>query len=722
MAALLMSAAMTAAADVYVVDNDGAAPGYQQEGAWKRSSSPGYNGGEYWYILGDDPLSWCSWTPTIQTPGRYEVVAIFRSSTNRSTTVPYTVTHADGSDVVTVSQLGPNEMTEVNLGEFRFEAGTGGSVRMDNSPGGTAAYISDAIRWQLPMDDPPMIQGVAHSPAFPKDTDTVWVTARITDDGTVSGAAVVYSVSSSTGSYETSMADDGQHGDSAAGDSVYGGSIPAQPADAVVTYRVRATDNGSNTVESAQGTYTVNQLAPREYRSIWVDSWNAGILSASQIDDLLATCRANNINTIMAEIRKVGDAYYDSSLEPRATNISGGAGFDPLGYLVEQAHDTSGGKKRVEVHAWFVMHRIATSTSLPSGHVLLAHPEYMMLDSTGNEYGGSNRYLDPGHPGTVDHNVAVIVDCVKKYDIDGVNLDYIRYPEYSGEWGYNASSVSRFNALHGLSGQPSGSDPRWDAWRRECVALEVKKIYVKMLQEKWGLKLTADTVNWGYSYSEGSYPSSSAYAGVFQDWVGWLEDGILDYNALMDYSTSTSRFLGWMNLSLAHDAKRGSIIGVGAYLQSSVQASVNQMLSVRAAGAAGINIYDWGSEVNAASESRAEFYQQVKAQVFQEWADPPIAPWKSNPTWGVIEGTVTAGGVPVDHATVEIEGLASSATPSDGNGWYGILEVSPGIHRLRASKAGYPEAIVVASLPGPGQVITVDIDLLQSNPGVWLLY
>jgi uncharacterized lipoprotein YddW (UPF0748 family) len=506
------------------------------------------------------------------------------------------------------------------------------------------------------------------------------------------------------------MYDDGAHGDGAAGDGIWGAAMPAFSAGRTVTYQVTALDNADQEGGGPVEAYLVGEEGPGEYRVIWIDSWNTGILNASQINDLINTCRANNINTIMPEVRKVGDAYYDSNLEPRASNISGGASFDPLDYMIQQAHDTSGGKQRIEVHAWFVMQRIATSTSLPSGHVLRQHPEYVMYDSTGNEYAGSTRYLDPGHPGSVNHNIAVILDCMSNYDIDGVNLDYIRYPEYSGEWGYNPVSVARFNDYYGKSGQPSGSDPDWDDWRRECVTLQVKKLYVKMAKLDPSVMLTADTVNWGYGYD--NWTASSAYAGVFQDWVGWLEEGILDYNALMDYSTSMSRFQGWANLSMAHDDKRGSIIGIGAYLQSDIQDSMDQLLWTRDQGADGMNIYDWGSEVNAAPQTRTQFYQALKAQVYPERVDPPSAPWKTSPTAGILEGTVTADGAVIDHAAVSIVGMTQFSTVTDGSGWYGLIDVPPGTYTVRYAKSSYPDATRTVQISAGG-ILTQDVDLLE---------
>ncbi len=450
-----------------------------------------------------------------------------------------------------------------------------------------------------------------------------------------------------------------------------------------------------------------------EYRCIWIDSWHAdSFLNASEVNNLIQTCRDNNINTIMPEIRKVGDAYYHSNLEPRATNITGGPSFDPLGYMIEVAHDTSGGKKYVEVHAWFVVQRLSSTLNLDPQHVLSQHPEYIMSDDDGNiSYGGSY-YLDPGHPGSVEHNVAVILDCLSQYDIDGINLDYIRYP--AADWGYNPVSVQRFNDFYGKTGSPSPSDPDWCDWRRECITLEVKKIYIKSLKINPNVVLTPDTINWGYSYDD--FENSDAYKTVYQDWVSWLREGIIDYNAQMGYERGgvTPRYEGWSSLSLANDDKRGSILSTGAYLQTDIQYAMDQLLYSRSQGAAGLNIYDWGSEVNATDppQTRTQFYQALKAQVFPEWLDPPTPSWKAYPKTGIFEGNLYAAGVPLDHGAVMIDDEPSTQVYTDGMGWYAIMEVPRGSHVLRFSFPGYPDKLIPITLSQAGLIVTVDADLV----------
>ncbi|MCC6547445.1 family 10 glycosylhydrolase [Candidatus Sumerlaeota bacterium] len=719
-ALLLLGAASASAIDI-VVDNDDLAPGYVETGDWTTSVSPGYNDTTYRFTSAfpGDVASTATWTPNIPVAGAYDVIAIFRRSTNRTVSAPLTIVHAGGTTNTTLDQSGSNLVVQVPIGTFNFDAGTSGSVTMANS-GAAGSYIADAFLFSTDVDDPPEITALARNPAAPIFTDTVEVSATVTDDAGVASVQVSYSAAPSGTNATVPAYDDGLHGDGAAGDNVFGATIPAFPQNELVTYFFTATDTATQATSSANESYTVNATASNEFRAVWADSWNSSFLNASQAQDLVDTCRANNINTIIIEVRKIGDACYNSALEPRATNISGGPSFDPLGHLISLAHDTSGGKKYLQIHAWFVMHRISRGEALDPQHVLVQHPEYIMSDELGNTTGGGSIFIDPGHPGTVDHNVAVIVDCLQNYDIDGINLDYIRYPEAAGEWGYNPVSVARFNAFYNKSGQPSGADPDWDAWRRSNVTNEVKKIYIKTKMIKPATLLTADTIQWGSSYS--NFATSEAYRSVFQDWVGWLQEGVIDYNALMNYATSNTRYQGWTDLSLASDDVRGSIIGIGAYLQTTVQNSMDQLLYARAQGAAGLNIYDWGSEVNAAGgATREQFYAALKTQVFPTWVDPPATSWIETPTKGIFEGNVTASGVPVDHALVTIDGAVATAVRTDGSGWYGALELAPGMHELRFSKPGYTDKVVNAEIPAAGNIITVNVDFNDTGVHGWML-
>jgi uncharacterized lipoprotein YddW (UPF0748 family) len=304
----------------------------------------------------------------------------------------------------------------------------------------------------------------------------------------------------------------------------------------------------------------------------------------------------------------------------------------------------------------------------------------------------------------------VILDCLSKYDIDGVNLDYIRYPGYDS--GYNAKSLSRFRQFTGRTDLPATTDGQWSDWRRDCVTRQVKKIYVQMWKRKPGVILTADTIGWGWGYD--NYPSSSPYNQVYQDWVGWLQAGIIDYNTMMGYvHEDPARYQGWSMLSLANDDRRGTILSTGAYMQCTVQEAIDQLICARAWGAEGLNIYDWYSEVlgNTQGQTRADFYRELKAQVFPMWSDTPIPQWRSRPTTGIVEGTISSGGLPVDHAVVCVEGHPETADYSDGSGWFALLDLPPGSHTLRFAAPGFADKLVNITIPSPGSIVTVNVTL-----------
>lgn len=725
---LMLALTLFGAHDI-VVDDDHGAPGFTTTGEWTLSEYSGYNGGEYHFFIGTSPLATATWTPDIPVSDFYDVYAIFLPSPNRATVVPYTIEHRDGTTEVSISQYAPNypPVDEVHLGEFYFNEGASGSVTLSNT-GSSGVYIADAIRFVTASQNPPSITQVQFNPETPEENEPINVTADITSHSGLSEVKVIYDVQPSGITGEVTAYDDGEHGDGTAGNNIYGAFIPGQPSNSTLTFYFSATDILNQTTTSDPITIGIEKA---EYRVIWVDSWDwpgsKSFLTPQDADELVQTCRENNINTIMIQVTKIGDAAFDSNINPRATNIPD-PDFDPLRYLLDIAHDTSNGKKYIQIHAWFVMQRIDTvSENMRShpDHILNRHPEYVMLDRNGNDAGGGRIYMDPGHPGAVEYNIDVILDCMENYEIDGVNLDYIRYPEASGDWGYNPTSIDRFNAAFGKTGTPATNDPDWSAWRRLQVTNQVKKIYVRMMQLNPDVILTADTINWGSNYTEATYPSSSAYNGVYQDWRGWLREGIIDYNALMNYSPlhTPARYEGWTNFSLANDSIRGSIIGIGAYLHTNVQGSMDQLLYARDQGATGLNIYDWYSEVNVNNqgETRSDFYRELKDQVFTSWVYPPEPEWKKNPTKSVIEGTITMDGTPVDYCRITLNDDPETTVFSDGMGWYGILEVPPGSHQLTFIKDETEKSLWI-DISGAGQIITVDTDLNSTYISDWMRF
>ncbi|MCX6374590.1 MAG: family 10 glycosylhydrolase, partial [Armatimonadetes bacterium] len=278
-------------------------------------------------------------------------------------------------------------------------------------------------------------------------------------------------------------------------------------------------------------------LDPPEYRMSWVFGFGSEFASPAATTTLINTLADNNFNVVIPEIRKQGDAYYNSAYEPWASDVVGG--YDPLADIITKAH-----ARGLEVYGWTVAYRIwARGRAVPPTHIWAKHPEWAMTTNTGSINDGSYYDLDPGVPGTQQYICDVMKDCLSKYDLEGYNFDYIRYPTYT--WGYNPISKERFRAEHGAY-PPNWriTDPldpsyelwqHWCEWRRQQVTDFVKKCYLEAIYIKPSIKMTVDTIGWMGGDPTEDFTQTRAYTEVFQDHRGWMMDHIIDLNILMNY-------------------------------------------------------------------------------------------------------------------------------------------------------------------------------------------
>ena len=144
--------------------------------------------------------------------------------------------------------------------------------------------------------------------------------------------------------------------------------------------------------------------------------------SAEQLQELIALFdRAVelNLNAIIFQVRPHCDALYASELEPWSEYLTGTMGqppkpfYDPLEFAVAEAH-----RRGLELHAWFNPYRAlhpGSEGEIAAKHVSNTKPHIV------RKY-GKHLWLDPGEADSVEHNVAVILDVVKRYDIDGIHF------------------------------------------------------------------------------------------------------------------------------------------------------------------------------------------------------------------------------------------------------------------------------------------------------------
>ncbi len=267
----------------------------------------------------------------------------------------------------------------------------------------------------------------------------------------------------------------------------------------------------------------------RELRAMWIASvvninWpsRTGLspdeLKAELIGwlDLAVSYR---LNAVFIQVRPTADAFWPSPLEPWSkylTGTQGGdPGFDPLAFMVEEAH-----ARNLELHTWYNPYRVAMDTNrdaLVPEHPARVHPEWVWA------FGGK-LYFDPGLPEVQEHIYAAILDSVAKYDIDGVHFDDYFYPYPVA--GQTIPDAATF-AAHGGGFTDIGD------WRRHNVDTFVRTISERIKQTKPWVKFGISP--FGIWRNRATDPlgsdtnGSQSYDGQFADSRKWVLEGWLDY-------------------------------------------------------------------------------------------------------------------------------------------------------------------------------------------------
>ncbi len=474
-----------------------------------------------------------------------------------------------------------------------------------------------------------------------------------------------------------------------------------------------------------------------ELRAFWVDAWNGGIKTPDQIRQLIQDAQTSNVNTLIVQVRRRGDSYYNESLEPRAADSAlDPIPFDPLGQLLEAAALAS---PPLQVYAWVVAFPVWTptyTTTDTTRHVYFRHGYGRSWDDPDNwltyRHNGGNPVadyqLDPGHPAAASYTVDVCLYLLQRYPIDGLLLDYIRY--YGQDYGYNKVSVDRFNAAYGRSGLPDPSDPLWMAWRREQVTAVVRRLYLEALAVKPDLVLGAATIAWGDGPDQaGGWENTSAYRSVFQDWRAWLEEGILDIAMPMNYDREhqppqDQYFRHWVEWEKDHPYRRGIAVAQGAWLNyitgTLTQTQVVQAPSQAGHYALGIGFYSYAN-TNAGGRPNSEFYQALSQPgpygdpPFPTWVEPPTLTWKTVPTTGHLMGRAMGTSGPLDRTVVTLTSsvAATRTLLTDGSGFFGAVDLLPGDYAAEVQGADWRYRRLI------GRVVAGRVTRLQPDTGGW---
>ena len=272
----------------------------------------------------------------------------------------------------------------------------------------------------------------------------------------------------------------------------------------------------------------------REFRGVWIAAVNnmdwpsrPGLPVDSQKAELVRMfdrAQELRLNAVIFHVRPAGDALYASELEPWSEYLTGEQGkapepfYDPLAFAVEEAHE-----RGLELHAWFNPYRAKHPSArgpLAPTHLANTRPDLV------KEY-GTHLWMDPGEDEVREHTLKVILDVVRRYDVDGVHIDDYFYPyRERGPDGQeldfpDSASYARYRAA-------GGTLERGD-WRRHNVDRLIEEMYRAVKAEKPWVKVGISPIG---TWRKGGAPQLGgfdAYEQIYADSRKWLMEGWLDY-------------------------------------------------------------------------------------------------------------------------------------------------------------------------------------------------
>jgi len=257
-----------------------------------------------------------------------------------------------------------------------------------------------------------------------------------------------------------------------------------------------------------QSFYAVNPNPKYEVRAVWLttiggidwphsyaQSERSAEKQKEELKAILDRLQKANINTILLQTRIRATTIYPSQYEPWDGCLSGfpgkSPGYDALQFAIDECH-----KRGMEVHAWVVTIPVGKWNSYGCRQLRKRFPRLIKRI-------GQDGYMDPEATQTGCYLAEMCREIVQRYDVDGIHLDYIRYPE---TWKFR---ISKDQA-------------------RGNITRIVEKIHQAVKKEKPWVKMSCSPIGKFDDLSRYWSHGWNAYTKVAQDAQAWLKDGLMD--------------------------------------------------------------------------------------------------------------------------------------------------------------------------------------------------
>ncbi|MBU1912166.1 MAG: family 10 glycosylhydrolase [Candidatus Omnitrophica bacterium] len=319
-------------------------------------------------------------------------------------------------------------------------------------------------------------------------------------------------------------------------------------------------------------------------KGVWVTCFSEKkvLYSKKSAFELIKFCKKSEINEIYLQLYRIGKSYYDTKINGKASyeGMLKSANGDTIDVILKEAK-----RCNIEVFAWINVLSVGKTRKTDIverfGEDILTKDQYLRSPMRTEDINESDKYylrdeqlfLEPGDPRVAEYVVSIIDEIITRYpDLSGAHLDYVRYPypvpfiprssfnKFGLTYGYAKENINRFKEKTGLDPLSMNYDNEnsllWDNWKRGQVTELVGKLAMAVKNKSPGMVISCAVIA----------STETAFSVAFQDWPGWLENGIVDYVVLMNYTKNNQLAKEITKSALAHRGNGKVYIGIGNFL------------------------------------------------------------------------------------------------------------------------------------------------------------
>lgn len=424
-------------------------------------------------------------------------------------------------------------------------------------------------------------------------------------------------------------------------------------------------------------------FAQAEIRAMWLDRGSIVRARSRQgLAQLFDNMQAAGINTVFLETLNAGFPIYPSRVAPQQNPLT--QGWDPLAEAVALAHE-----RNMELHAWMWVFAAGNQRHNPLigksesflGPALTAHPDWVGYDQDGSPIplGQTKPFYDPANPQVRAYLLRLAEEMIGNYDVDGLQLDYIRYPFQDSSrgrtYGYGMAARREFRRQTGVDPveltplvdpwlpreERDRQTDLWQAWndfRIEQVTSFVAEVSALVRRDRPDITLSAAVF---------AMPEAERLLKIQQDWNTWAEEGLVDWIVLMSYAQDANRFAELITPWVVDQTYESTLVIPGMRLLSMpIPVMIDQLQTLRDMPATGYALFatdnlDMGIQ-SVLNTTQGEHASLVPQQAPYAAAAERYQALQREWNWLLASGQMTLQSRLADRWIAEVNAVGASLT------------------------------------------------------------